>query len=1031
MIPTLARKIWKVTRLVWLGLFLAFIVNYTANVAPTPAHDFAHGFSTSVLGWFFLPGLHRTLTLSILSTFAGLTLYTMLITMREEQKNQSKALRSYLQMIIHTYQRIDVLGIYQQAQPLIPVSVPLNEVFVHLFAVEDRPFHDLLDTPPDLLEALRQSSTHNIEEHQQRLQALRIRRYSHLGQQIAESHQKEDVEIENVDNPDDNPLRSTRPTPPPQIDIINIVQSLNEAAPAAVLLGGPGSGKSTLLCWLAMQMAHASLSRFSLFSRRPSLSRFSLFSRRLSPKQIPVLIHISEYARWISTHSEHSFEQFFRERYAILESPLEQGRCLLLFDGLDEIADDSTRREAVRSIAHFILEVASKSRMKAFNRFIVTSRVVGYKDTASSLFARYPHYTLSDLNDEEIKDFLQRWCPAVERSVQYGAKHLTWQQATEVSTRGYEQYDQLCHALQDNLGVKRLASNPLMLTILALIQRSGQPLPHRRIDLYRIATHTLLETWNQETQRKSFRPVEIPLVELLLGNVAYHFHTTGDPFLTVDALKTIAQPVIHDFYAQPLDDDALTIFIETLRSSSGILVEIGTHLFKFLHRTFQEYYVARYLLETKHYPQETLKHFMIEHHRSAVWREPLLLTIADKSVQSRQEASHLIEAILACEKGYDSILKQSLFFAANSVLGCEAWSVNRTLQHRIATQLFQIYGDSFGAGRYTQLQREIEKTALLWLSGQPDTDTFQETLPPLLDIWHIALCDSTNSLRQKGAVTLLRSYVFSRLPMFLPIPRVLIPPLMRLAKMEDWPAPTEIGKQMKSTVAQPCSEEVERAAANIFASYDRDGPARWLHSAWLTWSRVQPTLLTRLTQHSLELNTLLTPVNSFSWAGGYERDQKRRRIANQWRRYGRRNAYALQLQLLQTCTAAHNPYAYLFWKLLTEEERTPRRGTHWKNVWVKCLQEEMAHGRTATYQSCMQIRFLLCRRDKQVQKALAREISLMLSVKNSSEVRELTLALIAKMFLLDLKEDGTVQYGGPVCQVQKSVVGKIPLSPFQ
>lgn len=43
--------------------------------------------------------------------------------------------------------------------------------------------------------------------------------------------------------------------------------------------------------------------------------------------------------------------------------------------------------------------------------------------------------------------------------------------------------------------VKRLAVNPLLLTILALIQRQGRELPSHRVELFDLCVSTLLETW--------------------------------------------------------------------------------------------------------------------------------------------------------------------------------------------------------------------------------------------------------------------------------------------------------------------------------------------------------------------------------------------------------------------------------------------------------------------------------------------------------------------------------------------------------
>ena len=43
----------------------------------------------------------------------------------------------------------------------------------------------------------------------------------------------------------------------------------------------------------------------------------------------------------------------------------------------------------------------------------------------------------------------------------------------------------------------RLAANPLLLTILALIKRQGVVLPNRRVELYELYLETLIRSWNK------------------------------------------------------------------------------------------------------------------------------------------------------------------------------------------------------------------------------------------------------------------------------------------------------------------------------------------------------------------------------------------------------------------------------------------------------------------------------------------------------------------------------------------------------
>ena len=60
-----------------------------------------------------------------------------------------------------------------------------------------------------------------------------------------------------------------------------------------------------------------------------------------------------------------------------------------------------------------------------------------------------------------------------------------------------EKVDKLLPSIMEWPSVRRLATNPLLLTILALIHENVGRLPNRRIKLYEIAAHTLIESWRQ------------------------------------------------------------------------------------------------------------------------------------------------------------------------------------------------------------------------------------------------------------------------------------------------------------------------------------------------------------------------------------------------------------------------------------------------------------------------------------------------------------------------------------------------------
>jgi predicted NACHT family NTPase len=124
------------------------------------------------------------------------------------------------------------------------------------------------------------------------------------------------------------------------------------------------------------------------------------------------------------------------------------------------------------------------------NRVIVTSRIVGYRE--APLGGDYQHFTLLDLERDQIEQFLRNWCHETERFLSKDASE------EEIAHNAQREIDSVLQAVDNNPGVKRLAVNPLLLTILALIHRNGSRLPNRRVELYDLATKTLLETWQIE-----------------------------------------------------------------------------------------------------------------------------------------------------------------------------------------------------------------------------------------------------------------------------------------------------------------------------------------------------------------------------------------------------------------------------------------------------------------------------------------------------------------------------------------------------
>jgi predicted NACHT family NTPase len=136
------------------------------------------------------------------------------------------------------------------------------------------------------------------------------------------------------------------------------------------------------------------------------------------------------------------------------------------------------------SVSLGVLDSLVQRFAPAGNRFVVTSRIAGYRDLP--LGGEFSTFRVRPMDEQQIREFLERWCRAVEDAT----SDLPAEQREANAQREIES---ISAAIEASPGVERLATNPLLLTILALIHRTGAALPQRRIELYELAVLPLCQ----------------------------------------------------------------------------------------------------------------------------------------------------------------------------------------------------------------------------------------------------------------------------------------------------------------------------------------------------------------------------------------------------------------------------------------------------------------------------------------------------------------------------------------------------------
>lgn len=400
-----------------------------------------------------------------------------------------------------------------------------------------------------------------------------------------------------------------------------------------VILGDPGAGKTTFLKYLALRLAQGQGKALNLANRLPILVPLSAYANAIAHHDVPLHQFLGEYYRGLGVDLPVDH---------LLETALAQGRALVMFDGLDEVQALTQRSLVVdRVVAFFAYQ------RQRHNKFILTSRIVGYREvrpTADGL----AECTLVDFDEQDIAEFVDKWCQALERAA-LGASQTTTREAAAEKV-------ELLAAVEHNNSVKQLAANPLLLTILALMKRQGVILPERRVELYDKYVETLLRHWNlaRGLDRRAGRDLDVGETLKVLAPLALWMQETS-PGRGLVKREAVRRQLV-SIYRQRKEPDAERAARQVLadaRDYASLLLERGPGEYGFIHLTFQEYLAAVGVAQLGQVVVKPVADLLLEHVDQPTWREVILLTIGYLGIvqQRDQAASEVVDQLIASQAG--------------------------------------------------------------------------------------------------------------------------------------------------------------------------------------------------------------------------------------------------------------------------------------------------------------------------------------------------------------------------------------------
>lgn len=335
------------------------------------------------------------------------------------------------------------------------------------------------------------------------------------------------------------------------------------------LLALPGGGKTLLLKRLAVAYANP-IRRQSSSDKLPDVDLLPIMIRCREWKEhirkpIPTLL---------SNIAAITGEPNLEGLADALKKPLKSGNVLLLVDGLDEIHDDADRSIFVENLEKF-LDSYPKIRL------MVTSREAGFDLVAPCLVRFCMKFKIAPLNEPAITALCGHW----HRLMSGGSPEATAEGRAVATT------------LIKSDSLRRLAENPLLLTMLLVVKHGAGRLPPDRVSLYDRAIEVLLDTWNI----KGHEALNIKEAVPQLACLAFELLRQGKQTATEQEILRILEaarvkiPMV-DRYAKDSPHD----FLMRVELRSSLMLEGGhtsedgktVPFYQFRHLTFQEYLAA-------------------------------------------------------------------------------------------------------------------------------------------------------------------------------------------------------------------------------------------------------------------------------------------------------------------------------------------------------------------------------------------------------------------------------------------------------
>ena len=343
-----------------------------------------------------------------------------------------------------------------------------------------------------------------------------------------------------------------------------------------VILGQPGAGKTTAVKHMCQQMLSSSevfpLQEFPLLVRLRDLNNAKPASGDLQDLLIERIQSILDipmnFPADLESEDASEARRSLRERAVV--QILETLRPLILLDGLDEVSHKAKRDSIIGGVRRLAIQLEK-------SRIILTARTGEFTYHIEKMTT----YEIAPLSQHQIQQFAAGWLGAAD------AKPFLEQVR--------------------NSPFADAAIKPLTLAHLCAIYERVHKIPEKPKSVYKKIVNLLLEDWDQQRsvhRLSAYSDFEVDRKADFLSDLAHNLTISNktSTFTRSDLLESYWEISVN----YGLQNSEAQAVVNELETHTGLIVQSGTDLFEFSHKSLQEYLTAVFIVGLPSIPRNMI-----------------------------------------------------------------------------------------------------------------------------------------------------------------------------------------------------------------------------------------------------------------------------------------------------------------------------------------------------------------------------------------------------------------------------------------